>query len=45
MALQTWVREVGVLAATVALVHLARGLSGLRDMVTAGESPEGERDT
>ena len=45
MALQTWVREMGVLAATVALVHLARGLSGLRDMVTAGESPEGERDT
>jgi membrane-bound metal-dependent hydrolase YbcI (DUF457 family) len=43
-ALRTWGRDVGVLIATVALVHLARGVSGLRAVVSASESLEGPGD-
>ena len=43
-ALQAWTREVGVLAAAVALVHLARGVFGARTALSTGDSLEGQGD-
>ena len=42
-AVQAWTREIGVLAAAVALVHLARGVSAARTALSTG-SLEGQGD-
>lgn len=43
-ALQAWAREIGVAVAIVALVHLVRGMSGLRAPFSTGGSLEGRGD-
>src|SRR5262245_10161003 len=43
-AVHAWIREIGILVATVTLVHLARALPGLRDLISSRESLEGQGD-